>query len=143
MTDQEMFDYVVTNLVAQGKQSVRKTKGEWGCAYRGGNGCRCAAGWMIPDDRYLPDMEGEHTGAPIVAPVLGISTDQESLMIALQRAHDFALGGVWNNNTWDGSTAVVDDEVWLHHFLKGVRQVAEKHHLSTEVVDLAEAVCCV
>ena len=53
-TAQEVFDQVATHLL---KQKTRSTS-ENGCAYRGPNGLKCAAGCLISDEEYKPDMEG-------------------------------------------------------------------------------------
>jgi hypothetical protein len=53
-TKQELFDYVASFLLKQGKRSF--TGG--GCMYRGDNGLMCAAGCVIPDEFYDPVMEG-------------------------------------------------------------------------------------
>lgn len=50
---QETFDIVVKHLLTQN----RKCSVDGSCLYRGPNGDRCAAGVLIPDDRYNYDME--------------------------------------------------------------------------------------
>lgn len=59
MTLQEAFDKIYTGLRGQ----------EWGqsvsiqtasCAYRGAEGRKCAIGFLIPDDKYLPEMDGTY-----------------------------------------------------------------------------------
>lgn len=32
------------------------------CLYRGPDGTRCAIGWLIPEDKYSPDIEGKFIG---------------------------------------------------------------------------------
>lgn len=54
MTEQEIFDTVARHLLTQGKKSIGV---EGGCAYRGKEGCKCAAGCLIPDDLYDPRFE--------------------------------------------------------------------------------------
>ena len=55
-TEQEVFDQVVTHLLTQGKRSMSL---RWsGCAYRGQNHLKCAAGCLISDEEYSSDMEG-------------------------------------------------------------------------------------
>lgn len=55
-TAQEIFDYVARHLLTQGKKSVLPDT-EDVCAYRGKDDCKCAAGCLIPDDRYKPEFE--------------------------------------------------------------------------------------
>ena len=55
MTPQEIFDTVVTHLRGMEKPSAY---GDGSCAYRGMDGAKCAAGVLIPDEIYSPEMEG-------------------------------------------------------------------------------------
>lgn len=62
MTRQEIFDTVVINLRKQGRVSEGRVNDSEGvtCLYRNKeNGCRCAAGWLIPDEDYDPSFEGQ------------------------------------------------------------------------------------
>lgn len=54
-TDQEVFDQVATHLLTQMKRSVSD---DAVCLYRSPDGLKCAAGCLIGDDEYDPDMEG-------------------------------------------------------------------------------------
>lgn len=63
-TLQETFDRVISHLRKQGKKSfgnfpsaVSKASTA-GCMYRGPEGLMCAAGCLIPDDKYSPEFEG-------------------------------------------------------------------------------------
>lgn len=47
------FDTALTGLRAQGRKSV---SGE-DCLYRGPDGTKCGVGFLIPDDRYSPDLD--------------------------------------------------------------------------------------
>lgn len=53
MTAQEVFDYVVINMRKQRKAS----RGGSVCVYRSSTGEKCAAGMLISDAEYVPDME--------------------------------------------------------------------------------------
>ena len=55
-TPQEVFDQVSQHLLKQNKQSTRYEKLRNFCAYRSGN-LKCAAGCLIDDDEYSPEME--------------------------------------------------------------------------------------
>jgi hypothetical protein len=53
-TEQEVFDLVATGLLRQNRKS---TDPYGGCSYRGIEGCKCAAGMLIPDQHYKPEFE--------------------------------------------------------------------------------------
>ncbi len=79
--DQEVFDFVVTRLVEQGC----KSRIDGRCAYRGANGARCAAGWLLPDIEYDYCHEGDvSTNVPWFQKC-GVNA---SLLRRLQMAHD-------------------------------------------------------
>lgn len=59
MTKQEVFDKVATHLLTQKKRSYDNGS----CAYRAKDGSMCAAGCLIPDEEYTPDLEGWHVTA--------------------------------------------------------------------------------
>ena len=97
MNKQEMFTKVWRGLQAQGWQksegpNERNRDNGVGCLYRGPNGMKCAAGHLIPDEMYYPEMEGEHIlfllgmkpgifGEPITQGVA-------SFVYNMQQAHD-------------------------------------------------------
>lgn len=91
---QEIGSFVVQNLRKQGKKSVHPNTNPflYGsgmlCAYRGDDGCKCAAGWLIPDDKYSPSMENIVVyGIPFFS--LEFSDAQLFFIERLQRIHDF------------------------------------------------------
>ena len=53
MTKQETFDIIVNHLRKQRCKSAENSK----CLYRGPNNTKCAAGILIPDKDYIPQME--------------------------------------------------------------------------------------
>lgn len=53
MTHQEVFNKVYLAIIAQGEPSSDGKN----CLYRGPNGLKCAAGHLVPDDKYDPDWE--------------------------------------------------------------------------------------
>jgi hypothetical protein len=59
MTNQEVFDTVVTHLLAQGVKSESET----GCMYRGPHNLKCAVGCLIPDELYDSIIEGSNLSA--------------------------------------------------------------------------------
>ena len=52
-TLQEIFDIVAEHLMQQGRRSDKDST----CRYRGPDGLKCAAGILISDEEYHPDME--------------------------------------------------------------------------------------
>lgn len=57
-TLQQTFDMVVNGLRSQGNFGLTKGDREnYSCRYRTPEGFKCAAGMLIPDDQYDPNME--------------------------------------------------------------------------------------
>ena len=54
-TSQQVFDQIVNHLRKQGKPSIDKRRIE--CLYHGPDGLKCAAGCLIADDEYSPEMD--------------------------------------------------------------------------------------
>jgi hypothetical protein len=100
MVTQEIFDTVARHLFKQGHPAIamRRYKAEdfatepkEECVYRAPNGDKCAAGVIIPDDLYVPEMEGKAIYAALnecshTPPRWMI--DNLPLMEALQEVHD-------------------------------------------------------
>lgn len=103
MTDpvplQQTFDRVALHLRRQGRPSVREIDSlllpvgpptalkealdepaAYSGAYRGVDGCSCAAGCLIPDSLYAPSMEGR-----------GVSEDQPAGIVLTSLGHDIPL----------------------------------------------------
>lgn len=57
MTNQEIFNIVWRGLESQGWQPSLLADTDM-CAYRGTHQRKCAIGWLIPDDKYDPFIEG-------------------------------------------------------------------------------------
>lgn len=61
LTHQEAFNLAVRGMKAQGWRKAA-AGGDWvggACKYRTTGGLKCAIGHIIPDDRYVPGMEGD------------------------------------------------------------------------------------
>ena len=89
LTSQEVFDKVYNGLVEQGTFSVDMEKEE--CRYRSPNGYKCAAGMLIADEYYTPDIEGLGAQHGIVKGILelsGVSPHDIGLVCDLQEVHD-------------------------------------------------------
>lgn len=61
MTKQEIYNKVKAHLLKQNEKSMALVpdRGKPVCAYRGDNGMMCAAGILIPDELYSPEMENK------------------------------------------------------------------------------------
>jgi hypothetical protein len=94
---QAVFNKVYVHLLTQKKKAKTKVNEVNGvtydkkinvCAYRGQNGTKCAFGAVIPDEDYLPEMEGQYAERDIFANVLTKLGVGASFMILLQAIHD-------------------------------------------------------
>lgn len=88
-TAQQVFDQVATHLLAQGKKSANGEK----CLYRGPEGTMCAAGCLIADDEYTPNMEGK--GWYSFVSNHGVTSEHEELINRLQGLHDAGNPEEW------------------------------------------------
>ena len=98
----QLVEYVRDKLLAQGKKSLLpdcELKDQQ-CAYRGGDGCRCAAGWLIPDDLYDSEFEGSGwMGILHIEDALQFSTPaspfKDRLIEDMQEIHDWRRVEEW------------------------------------------------
>lgn len=59
MTEQEIFDTIITHQRAQGEHAMVATKSGGRCGrLRAKGGRKCPVGLFIPDSAYSPEMEG-------------------------------------------------------------------------------------
>jgi hypothetical protein len=91
MTDQTMFDTVVTHLLTQNSTSI----GIGGtCLYRGPDNKRCAIGCLIPDEMYTKALEYKPVRILVENPALNseiatyLSQFNLDLLIRVQQVHD-------------------------------------------------------
>jgi len=99
---QQLFDQAVNGIRAQGRRSVG-TNGSGGpmCAYRGPDGCKCAAGHLISDADYSPAMENSQVDTICNEaefndrPSICVIGRHLYLVQALQNAHDTAAKTDW------------------------------------------------
>lgn len=82
-TEQEVFDQVAEHLLKQNAQS----KHDLGCAYRGNNGLKCAAGCLIADDEYSEKFENRGW-AVLVRNIPNFPKRHSKLIQKLQSIHD-------------------------------------------------------
>lgn len=91
---QEAFDKSTRGIIAQGGPAISGNK----CAYRTPEGRKCAAGQLMPDDKYNRHMEGRSVAAEEVRTAFGFQpfspdTKEDTdlwYLRALQGAHDEA-----------------------------------------------------
>lgn len=90
MTKQEIFDKVVAGLASQGFERSVDAESPHRCMYRGAEGRRCAAGWLIPDEQYRAGLEKLPVVSAAVCGVLvGLVGEENILFVqALQDVHD-------------------------------------------------------
>ena len=101
-TKQEVFEYVVTNLLKQGEKSILPNSVER-CGYRGKDGKKCAAGFIISDEEYKKTFEGKTFQAMSVDffqdGYFGYNERQEKyhfkLIEELQKVHDNYTVSCW------------------------------------------------
>ncbi|AND75149.1 hypothetical protein pf16_226 [Pseudomonas phage pf16] len=94
-TAQQVFDQVAAHLLHQNAKAQKVREGTTinDCMYRGENGTKCAAGCLIADDEYKPEMDKEDavrgTSWPsLITRKLVPSTPHDRLIRALQHVHD-------------------------------------------------------
>lgn len=100
MKTQEMFDKVVTHLLTQKARSLGPgpTGAMWAmlmqsggstCLYRNDEGLKCAAGCLIPEDKYHPSMETVSVeGLPFFQDLCEDGDKQLALLRKCQEVHD-------------------------------------------------------
>lgn len=102
-TDEQIFKFVTQNLLRQGVQSRGQYQGQEhddGCAYRGKEQLRCAAGMLISDSEYRFNMEGEAITRMLFSKFPDVYTLLRNgttfgLLIALQFEHDNRPARTW------------------------------------------------
>lgn len=81
---QKIFDTVWNGLKSQNfKQSMRYGT----CVYRGENGLKCAAGWLLPDEEWI-ETRNEETIDNYPWFTKNFKNSQFQLIQELQEAHD-------------------------------------------------------
>lgn len=118
-TKQETFDTVARHLLRQSEKSIDPMIPGSGCAYRGADGRKCAAGCLIPDSSYGRWMEDR-----VVTVVLSrLDADDffghEARIVAdLQNCHDSVQVDKWKSDLlriglyWELDCSVLDSFKW-------------------------------
>lgn len=117
MTIQEAFDLVATKLIEQGKPSMGS---DGQCMYRGPNNTRCAAGWLIPDDKYNDEMEGIALRCDNDNSVCFAIPCDLAFTTRLQDAHDTSTGS--------------STKVWQREWKHSMHRIASLYSLKNDVL---------
>jgi len=88
MTLQKMFDTAAVGMLKQGKKSIEGNA----CRYRGGDGCKCAVGFLIPDDLYSPDIEGTSVFSSFKGPTASLYPDELDAALKLRETISHLIG---------------------------------------------------
>jgi hypothetical protein len=125
---QELFDYITSKVLEQGRPSILETNDEEGeakvvCVYRGENGAKCAAGHVIPDAWYSEKLEGRAANGVLEGePRLEASLAPHlSLLLDLQEAHDSAYRASFFHSNRPTFTA---------EFIRRATHIAEEYNLN-------------
>lgn len=81
---QEAFNQVAEHLLKQGKKAMYGGS----CQYRTDDGCKCAVGIFIPDDKYDYYLEGAIAFSPRVLRAAHIPIEDGTFYRELQKIHD-------------------------------------------------------
>ena len=91
LSAQALFKVLAIHLLKQGRKSMQSKS----CRYRAPDGCMCAAGPAIPDNKYKSGMEGQNILHVNAVYNLGYSALQEDAMYYLQIVHDKSRVDEW------------------------------------------------
>lgn len=97
-TTQQVFDQIVNHLRKQGKPSMDKHGN--GCLYHGPNGLKCAAGCLIADDEYSPEMDNnpaDDTTWQYLIDTGVVPSHFSKLIIHMQHLHDLKHHEDWES----------------------------------------------
>lgn len=81
-----MLKEMIQKTIEQGQGSFEVLGGLVRCLYRGPNGNKCAVGHLIPDDKYVPEMEV--VPATRICEFIGIP--YQDAFMQVQISHDLA-----------------------------------------------------
>lgn|SRR5574338_387511 len=123
---QETFDYVAEFLLKQGGPCYKyDDEGDRRCLYRNSNGMKCAAGCLIPDDKYIPEMDNITIDDailcddPMIADILKEEGHSVAFVKCLQEIHDC------NCNEW-------------YNWKSEMIEFAKENNLSTKVFEIKD-----
>lgn len=109
LSKQQVFDIVAEHLRVQAKQALNE---HGACCYRGTDGTKCAAGILIRDEHYSPDIEGLNCRTDEVLALLPAASQHISSLGELQVIHDRYKPVDWHANLTNVARFhQLDDEV--------------------------------
>lgn len=82
----DVFNFLKQELLAQGARSAGP---DGGCRLRGGNGLKCAVGFLVPDSMYDISMESK------LSATVHRFTDDHELVMAIATIHDSCAVETW------------------------------------------------
>lgn len=93
-TEQQVFDQVAKHLLMQSRKSVQ----DGAYKYHSSDGTKCAAGCLVSDDEYDPEMEGmTWKGNKNVNSREDVPEKHLLFVHGLQRIHDHKFVSDWKN----------------------------------------------
>jgi hypothetical protein len=123
-SEQEIFNFVYIRLLEQGKPSM-DTEGT--CVYREpSRGLACAAGHLISNKNYNPELEYNTVSNGRVWRAIGLPDEYQSFVFELQDAHDAAA----LTHRYHGKS-------WLKVWLANMNKLAKAEGLSMANAKLA------
>jgi len=121
MSKQEIFDKVAKHLLTQGRKATHtQPDANSVCMYRTPDGLKCAAGCLIPDEIYHPQMEGKRFGGLI---------REEAAVAALFKPED--LGLIFQLQLMHDSTA---SSTFKKTIPKDLIYIADQYNLNKDVL---------
>lgn len=131
LTNQQIFDKVATHLLTQGDLSINM---DGICQYRADSGFKCAAGVLIHDEHYSPDLEGSSVALP------GGVTDDDELRWRRNKIQAALIASGVNVDEFSTLELVMNlqaihDNTPPHNWRASLKSAAVRAGLSPQVVE--------
>ena len=117
---QEIFDFVLTSLKNQGKQSI--SNNNLRCMLRGMDGTKCAIGFLIHDIDYRDEFDKRNFLTSDFAKSFPEVYDNLEFMFQLMRIHD-------NSYHWALKHQRIADHPFSADGIRAIKKVAEEYGL--------------
>lgn len=123
LSAQGFFNKIAEHLITQGRPATSGGRSRQ-CKYRGPNGLMCAAGVVIPDDRFVSGMETKSVSSEIILDRVPEIAPFKPVLIRLQGIHD-------DENLWDWPEGEDNGPTFNLPKLRGeLRRVADRFSLA-------------
>lgn len=133
LNNQTLFDTVARHLLKQGKRSGETQEdGSFACMYRAPDGCKCAAGAILPDDKYDPAMEGCNVYSN--QEFWNSLVEELHLLSHLQSVHDYDPGEFFMDDHNERGLAK-DQPNLIALWRTRLKAVAKRYDLDHSVLD--------